>query len=111
MRCIYKFCFIFVYFKINIVYYLIFYFDFIGSMSFFVNRSKIEFKKFLKKIGNLFLDVWKKGNEYDFKVKLIFVFFDVCFVLELCNDRFFVYKLLVVIFFIFFKVSFVFLFE
>lgn len=38
-----------------------------GSMSFSVNRSKIEPKKPSKKIGNLFSDAWKKGNEYDSK--------------------------------------------
>ncbi|KAL9967122.1 hypothetical protein ACROYT_G025293 [Oculina patagonica] len=38
-----------------------------GSMSFSVNRSKIEPKKPSKKIGNLFSDAWKKGNEFDAK--------------------------------------------
>lgn len=41
-----------------------------GSMSFSVNRSKIEPKKPSKKIGNLFSDAWKKGNEVDKKVML-----------------------------------------
>lgn len=38
-----------------------------GSMSFSVNRSKIEPKKPSKKIGNLFSDAWKKGNQVDAK--------------------------------------------
>lgn len=38
-----------------------------GSMSFSVNRSKIEPKKPSKKIGNLFSDAWKKGNVKDHK--------------------------------------------
>ena len=42
----------------------------VGSMSFSVNRSKIEPKKPSKKIGNLFSDAWKKGNEFDKKVML-----------------------------------------
>ena len=41
-----------------------------GSMSFSVNRSKIEPKKPSKKIGNLFSDAWKKGNQFDAKVML-----------------------------------------
>ena len=41
-----------------------------GSMSFSVNRSKIEPKKPSKKIGNLFSDAWKKGNQVDAKVML-----------------------------------------
>jgi len=39
-------------------------------MSFSVNRSKIEPKKPSKKIGNLFSDAWKKGNQFDAKVML-----------------------------------------
>lgn len=42
----------------------------VGSMSFSVSRSKIEPKKPSKKIGNLFSDAWKKGNEFDAKVML-----------------------------------------
>lgn len=41
-----------------------------GSMSFSVNRSKIEPKKPSKKIGNLFSDAWKKGNQFEAKVML-----------------------------------------
>ena len=43
-------------------------------MSFSVNRSKIEPKKPSKKIGNLFSDAWKKGNEFDAKVRLLLAF-------------------------------------
>ena len=110
-RCTYKPRSILVYFEINTVYHSIFYSDLTGSMSFSVNRSKIEPKKPSKKIGNLFSDAWKRGNEYDSKVKLILVFLDVCFVSELCNDRSLAHKPPAAIFLTLFKASFVFLFQ
>ena len=97
-RCTYKPRSILVYFEINTVCHSIFYSDLTGSMSFSVNRSKIEPKKPSKKIGNLFSDAWKKGNEYDSKVKLILVFLDLCFVSELCNDGSLAHKPLAAIF-------------